>query len=364
MKNICFFNTTNFWGGGEKLHLEYALKFRSLGYHVIIACKEHSPLYRQAEQHDFETHHFEVGNLSFLNRGAVKKVKEFYLHQKIDTVFFITSQDMKIGAIAGHKAGVKRRVYLRGLAVPIKNSRINRKCLSTYLTHVIANSGETKDLICKNFTDQIIREKVAVIYHGIDLDQFDKDREEQPLTYHKEPGEFVIGNAGRLTEQKGQNYLIQMAGILKQRGLRFKLIIAGTGELESELKMEIEAHGLQDEVKLLGFVKDMVGFMNSIDVFALSSLWEGFGFVIVEAMACHKPVVAFSRSSNPEIIADEQTGYLINELNIEAFANCLQLLMENDELRSRMSDAARQSVEGRFQLDDRVKELEQYLLRP
>ena len=64
---ICFFNTTAFWGGGEKLHLEYALEFQKLGYDCCVVAKEKSPFYTKSTEEGLKTNGFDVGNLSFLN---------------------------------------------------------------------------------------------------------------------------------------------------------------------------------------------------------------------------------------------------------------------------------------------------------
>ncbi len=360
MKHLCFFNSLNFWGGGEKLHLEFALKFRQFGYRVTVACAAGSPLDEACTSHSIPTVHFTVGSLSFLSSGKLANASRFFTKEDVDTVVFSSSQDMKFAAKAGFLAGVARRVYLRGLAVPVKRSRINKKCLATYVTHVVANSEATKKLIGMNFPEEEIQRKLHVIYHGIELEDFELPPNQTQKV--QTDGRVIIGNAGRLTAQKGQHLLIQIAEILKTREVNFKLLIAGSGELEQELRTQIGELDLYREVELLGFVKDVPGFMHQIDIFALSSLWEGFGFVIVEAMACKKPVVAFDVSSNPEIIDHEHTGYLVKEGDLEKFADYLQLLVEEAQRRQEMGRAGRRSVETRFLLDDRARELEQYLL--
>ena len=121
-------------------------------------------------------------------------------------------------------------------------------------------------------------------------------------------------------EQKGQRYLIEIAKRLKDKGLKFKILIAGEGKCLDQLKQLAMELSVSNEINFLGFVKDIRCFMNSIDIFVLPSLWEGFGYVIVEAMAAGKPVVAFDVSSNPEIIRDEKSGYLVNTFDVNAFA--------------------------------------------
>ncbi len=359
MQNICFFNSTKFWGGGEKLHLEYAEKFQHKGYGVILACNKDGYLFPKGKEKNVNVGHVNAGNLSFINPLKVKQIKQFYLENNIDTVFFSTSQDAKLGGIAAKKAGVKNIIYLRGLAVPIKASVINKYLFNKVFTHFLVNSEETGRMMQKKFKNGFPKEKIKVIYHGIDIKEYD----EQITTklFSRNGDEILIGNAGRLTKQKGQYLFIDIAKHLKDAGVNFRILIAGTGDLEEELKTKIEENNLQKDIELLGFVSDIKSFMFGLDVFTLTSLWEGFGYVIVEAMAANKPVVAFDTSSNPEIIKNNKTGFLIKDIDTEEFASKLIELIQNKKLLSEMGKAARKSVEDRFNLDDRIDEIEEYL---
>ncbi|MDB4160950.1 glycosyltransferase family 4 protein, partial [Bacteroidia bacterium] len=227
---------------------------------------------------------------------------------------------------------------------------------------LIANSHETKRTMLNHFGKHIAEEKIAVIYHGIDEKLLNAEGPHLPEVKQKSKG-TILGNAGRLTEQKGQKHLIELAKNLKEKGLEFTLFIAGTGELQEELITLITDYNLEEEVILLGFVADMEAFMRSIDIFVLSSSWEGFGFVIVEAMAKGKPVVAFDITSNPEIIADGKTGLLAKHLETKKLANQTARLISGTTLREQMGQAAKQSVVDRFLIKERITELEAYLLK-
>ncbi|PCJ65184.1 MAG: group 1 glycosyl transferase [Bacteroidetes bacterium] len=361
MKKICFFNSSDFWGGGEKLHLENALAFRTKGYEVTIVAHKNSELWNRAKEKGFETFAVSVGSTSFLNIFKLLRIKSYFQKKKIDTVLFTTSQDLKTASIAAHWAKCKKIVYLRGLATPIKNSIVNRYCMNTACTHLIANSQETKRTMLKHLDGHISAEKIAVIYHGIDENLLLETGPLLPEIEKKASG-IILGNAGRLTAQKGQTHLIEVAEKLKTQGIKFTLFIAGTGELHDELSSLIKEKGLENEIILLGFVADMESFMQSIDVFLLASSWEGFGFVIVEAMAKSKPVVAFDITSNPEIITDNKTGLLAEHLNTTDFATKTSQLVTDENLRNQMGSAAKQSVRDRFLIMERITELEEYLL--
>ncbi len=361
MKNVCFLNSVRFWGGGEKLHLEYALAFKKRGYNVILASNKKAPLYGKGGERGLRLHHIEVGNLSFLNPFKTGKLIRFFQKEEIDTVIFSSSQDAKFAGFAAKRAAVKKIVYLRGLATPIKGGKINGKLFRYALTDVVANSEETKRTILQNLGSWIPESKVAVIYHGIELSDYESKPGDLLPEIAEQGRGLILGNAGRLTAQKGQRHLIDVAKKLKQNGVDFTLFIAGTGELEEDLKQAIISNQLENEVKLLGFVENVDLFMNSLDVFLLSSLWEGFGYVAVEAMAKSKPVIAFDVTSNPEIIEDGKTGMLIPPIDTTKYSEEIIRLFKDPALRQHMGEAGRKRLEERFQLEERTDEFIDYL---
>jgi glycosyltransferase involved in cell wall biosynthesis len=110
---------------------------------------------------------------------------------------------------------------------------------------------------------------------------------------------------------------------LKEKTSNFKILIAGKGNLETELTNLVTKNNLEKRFRFVGFVDDMKGFMHSVDIFVLTSIWERFGYVLVEAMASYIPVVAFEISSNPEIEEHNKTGYLVP---LRILRSCMQII--------------------------------------
>lgn len=198
--------------------------------------------------------------------------------------------------------------------------------------------------------------RIRIIYNGINLPRFDASK----VTYKHKPNgkDIIIGNAGRIVKQKAQKYLVDLALKLKARNIAFKIRIAGEGKMENELKALISKNELTNYFEFSGFVEDMKGFMQSIDIFVLTSIWEGFGYVLVEAMACNKPVVAFEISSNPEIIDDNTTGFLVPPFDMDAMTEKVVELIDNKELRAKVGDMGRERVENMFSIEKTQENLE------
>lgn len=360
MKNICFLNSTKFWGGGEKIHLDYAIRFKERGYNVFLAARKGTKLAIQGEKEGLNIFHVSLGNFSFFNPIKHWRLKIFFKRNKIDTVIISSSHDLKTGSFAAKKANVKNICYYRVLAVPIKNSALNRTIFCEKLTHIIANSEETKKTILQHLNGTIDSKNIDIVYQGLDIKAADESQKVKLFEKRNVP---TIGNAGRLTEQKGQHHLIRIAEILKRDGYDFQIFIAGTGDLYNQLANEISNKKLNDNIILLGFVEDVNSFMHQIDIFALTSIWEGFGYVIAEAMLAKKPVIAFNKTSNPELITDSKTGYLIDYPDLEEFAKQIKKLIDNPQLSTQLGQNGREILEKKFELKLTIDAFEKALLK-
>lgn len=351
---ICFFNSHKSWGGGEKWHYDAASFLSRNGWSVLLAADRKGDLYRKARNGHLEVYGVRISNSSFLNPLKVFKLIRFFRWNNIDTIILNLPADLKVAGIAARLAGLKKIIYRRGSAIPIQNTFLNRFLFGHVLTDVIANSEETRRTLLKNNPNLVSKEKIHVIYNGIDLENYDKQAVTPPFQFGSDT--LVLGHAGRLSKEKNQRFLIDVAVHLKRQGVDFKLLIAGTGELETDLKSYAHQQGVESEVLFLGFVKDIKSFMYSIDVFLLSSWWEGFGYVLVEAMAAGKPVVAFDSSSTPEIVDDGVNGYLVEPRNVREYAE--KILELDEDKRISFGQAARGKVESCFESEKNLSKLQ------
>jgi glycosyltransferase involved in cell wall biosynthesis len=354
-KRICFFNTNKAWGGGEKWHYRNALAFRDNGYDVMAIAQVDSPLADQWVQENIDLCQIHNSNLSFLNILALLKVRRVFQEYRIATVFLNLSSDLKLGGIAAKLAGVKQIIYRRGQALPVRNSFFNKFLLKNVATHIIANSSEIKRNILINNPALVPDNKIHVIYNGIDLTEC-RIEPKFPL-YHKKSSEIVLGNAGRLVEQKGQKYLIELAHALKKDGIRFKLIVAGEGPLEKDLKEYASQLNVHDQMVFTGFVTDIKAFMDSIDIFVLTSIHEGSANTLLEAMAYEKPVIAFDISSNSEIIQDHLTGFLVEFPSVIKMAARIIILQKDELLRNTMGKNGRALVSQQYAFKNSFEKL-------
>ncbi|WP_446012154.1 glycosyltransferase family 4 protein [Candidatus Electrothrix sp.] len=353
-------NSNRVWGGGEKWHYETACYLDELGYSILVVTNKNSDLYNKLKDRpSIEVTNSAISNIGFLNPFKLRFLKRLFQKHEVYALILGLSIDVKLGGPAAKLAGVKHIIYRRGSAVPVKNSLMNRFLFCRVLTKIITNSSEIKQNIFKRNENIIEDEKVMVMYNGVDLTHW------PPLDYFSSNGEqkrvLSLGNAGRLVEQKGQEYLIRIAGMLKSRNIPFQLMIAGSGKLERALKSQCKRLGLEEEVIFLDFVEDIRDFLKGLDIYLSTSLHEGSSHVILEAMAAGKPVVAFNISSMPEMIDDGKSGYLIPFGDVQLFTEKIAHLWSHPSEMDQTGNLARKQVEERFDFHANLQQLIQLI---
>lgn len=353
---ICFMNSNLVWGGGEKWHYEAACHFRDLGFAVMVIANNRSELHQKLEaQEGIILASTRISNLSFLNPFKIIHIRSLLKKHHISAIFLGLPIDVKLGGPAAKLAGIKNIIYRRGAAVPVKNSISNRFLFRSVLTGIITNSREIREKIFHNNPHIIDENKVHIIYNGIDPQQW--SRKDISTGARKDDRQLILGNAGRLVEQKGQQYLIQIAKHLKEMHIDFTLYIAGSGKLEHALKQDCIANKLEKELVFLGFIENIQDFLSGLDIYLSSSLHEGSSHVIIEAMAAGKPVIAFDISSMPELIKDNETGYLIPFADTQLFAEKIVFLKNNRTELDTFAANARKRVQRKFDYSKNMQQI-------
>ena len=226
------------------------------------------------------------------------------------------------------------------------------RILFPFVDAVITNSDASMDFIIKKSRLEV--KKFVTIYSGVDISKFSPS----PLneTNHKHP---TIGTVARLDEpKKGLIYLIEAISLIKKDIPHCQLILAGDGPSRNILENMVRNKKLNENVKFLGFRRDIQNVLSQIDVFALPSLWEGLGNVLLEAMAMEKAVVATMTGGIPEIVIDGETGFLVSPGDSSALANAIVKLLKCYETRIQMGKAGRKRVKENFTIEKTVERLE------
>jgi glycosyltransferase involved in cell wall biosynthesis len=198
--------------------------------------------------------------------------------------------------------------------------------------------------------------RVVTVHEGIDLGRVDaapaaKLHEELWLPHHAP----IVGNVAALVPHKGQRHLIEAARLVLPRVPDARFVIAGEGELRPALERQIKEHHLEKHVLLAGFRPDVLSVHKAFDIFAMSSITEGLGTSLLDAMAASKPIVATATGGIPEVVVDGETGVLVPPRDHERMADAIVKLLNDESLRKRMGDAGRARAESRFSAERMVQ---------
>jgi glycosyltransferase involved in cell wall biosynthesis len=187
--------------------------------------------------------------------------------------------------------------------------------------------------------------RVRVIHYGIESGRF-----EAPAAGSGASGRAVIGSVGRLEERKGHDCLIRAMPAILREVPQAQLRIAGNDPwgYGGTLRALVDRLHLDEHVELVGFRDDVASFLRETDVFAFASQSEGFGQVVIEAMAAARPVVVSNISPLTEIVADGQTGVLVEPGSPARFALAITRLLTNPDDMRRLGRSGQAHVEREF----------------
>lgn len=197
-------------------------------------------------------------------------------------------------------------------------------------TKVVALSEGVKNDLVKNFN--VKKDKIKVIYNPVEIYKINELSKERINDFHRDNKEKIIISVGRLVEQKDYATLIKSFWKVSKK-LNARLIILGKGHKKNELINLCNKLKIEDKVLFLGFKKNPYKYMKNADLFVLSSKWEGFGHVIVEAMSLGIPVISTDCKSGPsEIIGVNKYGILVPTENVDELGENIKLLLCEESL--------------------------------
>jgi len=222
------------------------------------------------------------------------------------------------------------------------------------LDRMVAISDAVREYLCQEAG--LPPDKIVRIYYGIDPTPYCPDRAASVPTRASAPAAGpVIGVIARLAPQKGHRVLIDAIPAIAERFPDLRVRFVGHEALSTvdELRAYARDRGVADRILFEGF-RAAAEVLPDLDVFVLPSLWEGFGLVLVEAMAAGRPIVASSVGPIPEVVVDGVTGLLVPPGDPAALASTIVRLLEDPDLATALGRAGLARVEAEFRLDSMI----------
>lgn len=203
------------------------------------------------------------------------------------------------------------QLYKKCIFINTSHNTFYNKVKLTRFAYKHAHLIACGEMVKKNLVDEFGLRNVTVIHNAVK--PFKGPVVEEPILKRlHDQGYFLVGNVGRLTEQKGFKYFIESMPLVLKQHPKTKFVIIGSGELEDELKREAQELNVAKSIIWLGYRNDIQNLMSQLDLIVLSSLWEGLPLTPIEAFSVGIPVVGTAVDGTVEEIDNSRNGYLIN----------------------------------------------------
>jgi glycosyltransferase involved in cell wall biosynthesis len=168
----------------------------------------------------------------------------------------------------------------------------------------------------------------------------------------------VVGTVANFRKQKGLEDFIEAAALICRTHREVIFLMIGTGERERSLRRSIAALGMQDRFRIASSQDSIWDYYECMDVFALSSKWEGMPYALLEAMRMARPVVVTAVGGSKELVEHGRNGLLVPPNQPRTMAEAICLLLENRPLSREMGEAAKRTIVQKYRIEDRIHELE------
>lgn len=349
------------FGGGEIWMLRTLGGLLKRGHDVALMCRPGVDVGERAKELGIKVFYIRVRGdfdpITILQTSRIIKKNKYQI------ILTNMDKELRFGGIAAKLAGNCAVISRRGVDYPLKNKLRYKFSYNVLADLVIANSKATKQSLLKN-APWLNPDKIVVLYNGLDPQPFFSPNTSNLRTeLDLAKNTLLVGFAGQLDERKGIEYLLPAFFSLLKFVPNAHLVLAGQGPLEGWIKIFVRKYEMEHRVHMLGFVSNVEIFMKSIDLFVLPSLWEGFGIVLIEAMAAAKPCITTNTSSMPEIVLDKKTGLVVSTKNADELADAMEKILNDPEKANQMGFSGRQRVLVEFTLKNMLDKLELLFLQ-
>ncbi|MCR4318158.1 MAG: glycosyltransferase family 4 protein [Planctomycetes bacterium] len=303
---------------------------------------------------------------------AVAELRKLIRDFSPDIIHTHTSKAGLIGSVAGSIEKVRTIVYTPHGHIFGKDAQIDEvsdqsfakrsafyvlRRLAEHLSHkvVALNRLDLEEQVALRLAP---RSKYTVIPNGVDCRKFSpmtrERRSEVRASLSIPENEFVIIIVGRLAGEKGHRDLFEAMKQLSASGIEFTLLVVGDGYLREQLQLAAKELGIEGRVKFLLLRTDVADLLGASDLAVAPSLYESYGMVIAEAMACGLPVIGSRVGGIPELIDDRVTGYLVDSRSPAQIADAIRNVMKSDDHFRSMGAKGRERVVSHFSIEKMV----------
>lgn len=341
-------------GGAERMVSALSCRQRERGYRVIVVSLENPPsgsLTQAFERCGVTV--LTVPKQSGFDATLYARLYACFRREAVTVVHTHNPLPLIYAAPPARLAGA-RVVHTKHGPHPARRLPMLLRRIGAASTHVFVGVSEATAAYAGDL-GEVASSKVRVILNATDLDKFHRNESARARTrelWNVEPEAFVIGTVGRLAPEKNYALLLRAAAPLLAEGS--VLVITGDGTERASLEALAKELQVAERTRFLGEVHNVEDVMSGLDVFALSSHYEGLPMVLVEAMGASLPVVATAVGGVPKVVQDQKTGCLVPAGDQEAFERALRSVRDDRARAGQMGAIGCTIAHERYSLDRMV----------
>lgn len=303
----------------------------------------------------------------FWDAVALLRMRAYLKQHQIDLVHTHSSKAGIIGRLAAHLAGVPAIVHTAHGWSFNDTQPAWRRALYVGLERLAGAVSDRLIVVASRHKEVGLSHGVGradryeVVRSGIRIEEFRSPRTGRQQTRESlgfDPTHAVVGTIACMKPQKAPLDFVRAAAAAHEKNPRLRFFVAGDGELMPRVRALVQELGLDDVIRLLGWRTDVVDLLHAMDVFLLTSLFEGLPRVVLQAMAAGVPVVATAVDGTPEVVEHGRTGLLTPPGDPRAAAERVLQMAGDEELRRRCVEQARQRLDLQFDIGRMVRGLD------
>ncbi|MCK9295291.1 MAG: glycosyltransferase [Desulfobulbaceae bacterium] len=352
-------------GGAERVAIDLCLGLSQRGRRSILATIEGGgPLEEIVQANNIP--YFLMKKKPGFRPSLTIKFLRLFREQNIQTIITHNYSPFRYATIANVLGGNKPLIHVhhaRSFAETDEKRPIRERLLALFAKKIVAVSEDLRQSIIAH--DNIPPDKVCVIANGINEKVYNApvDVAQKKASLGLKEKTLVIGCCARLSEQKGHTYLLQALALYnKNTHEDWHLLLVGDGELRKKLEDGAKQLGIAEKISFLGSRMDVPELLKVMDIFILTSVWEGMPLTILEAMAAGRAIVCTNVGGVSEVITTEKEGILVPPQDVLSIANAIQKTANSLELRNELSSKAQQKFIANFSLSRTLDHYEEILL--
>lgn len=303
----------------------------------------------------------------------INPLKDFFA--LIEIYRFIKKNNVGIVHTHSSKAGILGRLAAKLAKVKFIIHTVHGWSFNDYQPAIKRLCFIRLERFCSWFTDKLIvisnydkqtglnnrigeEDKYALIRYGIDYAAFERKDPEIRKELGIATDELVVGMVACFKPQKHPQDFIKLAYLTRKISPRVKFILIGDGILRKTVERLIRKFNLEAQVILTGWRRDVSRILSVIDIFVLTSLWEGLPIAALEAMASSKPIIATHSGGISEVICEGKTGFLVSPGDTNRISQRLGGLLKDENLRRELGENAKNSLNGNYCLENMLSNTE------